>query len=128
TLPPSRRSSCQISRGSVPLTTSQACRASRSSQLPGNWRTPQIIGRHLLRFASGDAWPVRDSSRSKGLDLVVLDQGIGEELLAELAELVQVIGLQLDHPPDVDVPDALEAEGRQRPLDRLALRIEDPLL
>jgi hypothetical protein len=62
------------------------------------------------------------------LDLVVLDQGIGEQLLAELAELLRIVGLELDHPPDVDVADALEAERRQRPLDRLALRVEDALL
>src|SRR4051812_19769093 len=71
---------------------------------------------------------MRDSRRSKGLDLVVLDQGVGEELLAELAEPLGVLGLQLDHPSDVDVLDPLEAERRQRPLDRLALRVEDALL
>ncbi len=38
------------------------------------------------------------------------------------------LGLQLDHAPDPHVLDALEAERRQRPLDRLALGVEDPLL
>jgi hypothetical protein len=62
------------------------------------------------------------------LNLVVLDQGVGEELLAELAELLRVLGLELDHPPDVDVLDPLEAERRQRSLNRLPLRVEDALL
>jgi hypothetical protein len=62
------------------------------------------------------------------LNLVVLDQSVGEELLAELAELLGILGLELDHPPDVNVLDPLEAERRQRPLDCLALRVEDSLL
>jgi hypothetical protein len=62
------------------------------------------------------------------LDLVVLDQGVGEQLLAELVEPLRALGLELDHPPDVDLPDPLESERRQRPLDRLALGVEDPLL
>jgi hypothetical protein len=62
------------------------------------------------------------------LDLVVLDEGVREQLLAELAEALRILGLQLDHPADPHVLDALEAERRQRPLDRLALWVEDPLL
>ena len=50
------------------------------------------------------------------------------ELLAELGELRRVLGLELDHAADAHVLDALEAERRQRPLDRLALGVEDPLL
>ena len=66
--------------------------------------------------------------RSQGLNLVVLDQGIGEQLLAELRQALGVLGLELDHAAHVDMLDPLEAERRQRPLDRLALRVEDPLL
>ena len=62
------------------------------------------------------------------LDLEVLDQRVGEQLLAELGEPLGVLGLELDHAPDPHVLDALEAERRQRPLDRLALRVEDALL
>src|SRR3954454_13972620 len=65
---------------------------------------------------------------SQRLALVVLDQRIGADVLEDLPELLRIVGLQLDHPPDVDVADALEAERRQRPLDRLALRVEDALL
>ena len=36
--------------------------------------------------------------------------------------------IELDQAADPHVLDALEAERRQRPLDRLALRVEDPLL
>jgi hypothetical protein len=62
------------------------------------------------------------------LYLEVLDQRIGEQLLAELGEALGVLGLELDHAADPDVLDALEAERRQRPLDRLALGVEDALL
>jgi hypothetical protein len=62
------------------------------------------------------------------LNFVVLDQGVGEQLLAELAEPLRVLGLELDHPPDMDVLDSLESERRQRPLNRLPLRVEDSLL
>ena len=62
------------------------------------------------------------------LYLEVLDQRVGEQLLAELGEPLRVLGLQLDHAPDPHVLDPLEAERRQRPLDRLALWVEDPLL
>src|SRR6478735_434748 len=112
---PSRsRLSCQTSRAPSPWI-SQACNASRSSQEPGNCNTPQIIG-------------LPDPRRSKRLNLVVLDQGVGEQLLAELAEPLRALRLQLDHAADVDVLDALEAERRQRLLDGLALGVEDALL
>ena len=62
------------------------------------------------------------------LDLVGLDQRVREQLLAELGEPLGALGLKLDHAADPDVLDALEAERRQRPLDRLALRVEDALL
>jgi hypothetical protein len=65
---------------------------------------------------------------SKGLDLEVLDQRVREQLLAELGEALGALGLELDHAADPHVLDALEAERRQRPLDRLALRVEDALL
>ena len=61
-------------------------------------------------------------------DLEVLDQRVGEQLLAERVELGRVVGLELDQAADPDVRDALEAERRQRTLDRLALRVEDALL
>ena len=67
-------------------------------------------------------------TRSSELHLEVLDQRVGEQLLAEVVELARVVGLQLDQPPDPDVVHALEAERRQRPLDRLPLRVEDALL
>jgi hypothetical protein len=60
--------------------------------------------------------------------LEVLDQRVGEQLLAELGQPLRPVGLQLDHAADPDVLDPIEAERRQRPLDRLALRVEDPLL
>src|SRR6185312_2266877 len=87
-------------------TRSHASCASTSSHVPGKRRTPN-------RTASGLD------------DLVILDQRVREQLLAHRRKLREVGDVQLDQPPDVDVPHALEAERRQRPLDRLSLRIED---
>src|SRR3954454_12026718 len=61
-------------------------------------------------------------------DLVVLHQRVRQELLAELAEAVGVVGLELDESPDPHLAHALEAERGQGSLDGLALRIEDALL
>ena len=60
--------------------------------------------------------------------LEVLDQRVRKQLLAQLGEPLGILGLELDHAPHPDVLDALEAERRQRPLDRLALGVEDSLL
>src|SRR3954447_25806345 len=81
-------SSCQTSRASP--TRWQADSASRSSQEPGNWRTP-ITG------ASACA-PVRGRVLA-GDDLEVLDQRVGQQLLAQVGERVQVVGLKLDEAP-----------------------------
>ena len=62
------------------------------------------------------------------LDLVVLDQRVREELLAELGEVRGVVRFELDEPADAHVAHAVEAERGKRPLDRLALRVEDALL
>ena len=67
-----------------------------------------------------------DDAELHALDLVVLDQRIGEQLLAHRRDLGRVLDVELDQPPDVDVRDALEAQRGQRALDGLALRVEDP--
>ena len=79
--------------------------------------------RRARRRTRGTAQP----PRSQLLYLVVLDQRVGQELLAELVEAVGALGLQLDHPPDPNVLDALEPERGQGPLDSLALGIQDAL-
>ena len=71
---------------------------------------------------------LEDAPDHRVCDLVVLDQRVGEQLLAELRQPLRVLGLELDHAADPDVLDPLEAERRQRPLDRLALGVEDALL
>ena len=91
-------------------------RASRSSQEPGNWRTP-ITGPLPFEEASSSV-TISKSSIS----------GLASSFSQSDVERVRVVGLELDQPPDPDVGDALEAERRQRPLDRLPLRIEDALL
>ena len=80
--------------------------ASTSSQEPGNWMTPN--------FTSGAE------------DLVVLDERVRQQLLAHRRQLRGVLHVELDQPADVHVAHALEAERRQRALDGLALRVEDP--
>src|SRR3954447_8497940 len=99
------RSRCQISSASP--TIRAASSASTSSQEPGNCSTPNL---------------------ADNLDLVVLDERIGQELLAQRLELPLLGDVQLDEAPDVYVLDALEAERRERPLDRDALRVEDARL
>ena len=44
------------------------------------------------------------------------------------AHLRRIFDVQLDQAADVHVRDAVEAERRQRPLDGLALRVENPRL
>ena len=60
------------------------------------------------------------------LDLVVLDQRVGEQALAHLRQPRRVLDVQLHEPADVDAADPAEAQRRQRALDGLALGIEDP--
>src|SRR6476646_8284795 len=105
------RSPCQMSSASATLRA--ASTASKSSHEPGNWRTPNFTS------CSGAA---------QQLDLVVLDEGVREQLLAHRLELRGVLDVELDESPDVDVGGAVEAEGRQRPLDGDALRVEDARL
>ena len=58
-------------------------------------------------------------------DLVVLDQRVGQQRRTS-RRAGRVLDVELDEPADVDVAHALEAERRQRALDRDALRVEDP--
>src|SRR5437763_4378833 len=122
-------------------TRSQASCASTSSQVPGKRRTPNFIWTADNRRSSASSGlalaPPRlrpcfldllgsRPSRSRGQDLVVLDQRVREQLLAHLRQPSRVVDVELDQAPDVHVRHALEAQRRQRPLDRLTLRVEDP--
>src|SRR5205823_5823986 len=66
-------------------------------------------------------------------DLVALDQGVGEELLAHpldrspRSSLIALVELQVDNTADPCVPDR-EAELSQRAFHGLALRVENALL
>src|SRR5258708_26641647 len=106
------RSRCQISSASP--TRRAASSASTSSQEPGNCRTAKRIRNARTRRGS-----------TEHLDLVVLHQGIREQLLAEGLELGLLGDVELDETANMDVLDALEAECRQRSLDGHALRVED---
>ena len=61
-------------------------------------------------------------------NLVVLDQRVREQALAHLGQLCRILDVELDQPADVDIADPAEPERGQRPLDRLALRIENSRL
>ena len=84
-----------------------ASSASRSSQEPGNWMTP-ITARARPRSPRSAGW--RAASRR-----------------ARRASLGSSVSSSTSRPTRTSC-DALEAERRQRPLDRLALRVEDALL
>src|SRR5207253_654233 len=70
----------------------------------------------------------RRTSRTVLLDLIVLDQRVREQPFAHLRQLRRIVDIELDQATDVNVVNAVEAERRERPFDRLALRIEDALL
>src|SRR5918999_2911765 len=112
----SSRSRCQTRRGSAPSARS-AQNASRSSFDPGKTSTP-TRGR-----TSGIAY----------VDLVALDEGVGEQPLAHALDLgarrrgTVGLDLQIDDAADAGVGHR-EAELAKRALDGLALGIEDPLL
>ena len=59
------------------------------------------------------------------LDLVVLDERVGEQALAHRSSWRGVLDVELDQPADVDVRDLGEPERGQRPLDGRSLRVED---
>src|SRR5262245_60785291 len=69
--------------------------------------------------------------RSFDLDLIVLDHGVRQELLGRLLERrlgrrgIAAVELQVENLALAHAADAGNAERLQRPLDRLALRIED---
>src|SRR6266545_1119630 len=122
------RSACH--RISASPTRSQASSASRSSHEPGKRTTPNFTWapkRHL-RGSSGPAVIPNGAFGAADLDLVVLDQRVRQQPLAHLAEPRRVLDVELDEPADVHVGDALEAERRQRALDGLTLRVQDPRL
>src|SRR3954468_14288820 len=65
------------------------------------------------------------AGRRADLDLEVLDQRVGEQLLAHGLELIGVFDVELDQAPDVDVGHSVESQRGQGALDGLALGIED---
>jgi hypothetical protein len=71
---------------------------------------------------------VRPLGRRLGDDLVVLDQRVGQQLLAHRGQPARILDLEIDQAADPDVGDALEAQRGERPLHRLALGIENSLL
>src|SRR5207244_8141151 len=54
------------------------------------------------------------AARIEKLDLVVLDEGVRQELLAHWLELLGILDVELDQPADVDGRDAAEAERGER--------------
>jgi hypothetical protein len=67
------------------------------------------------------------------VNLVALDQGIRQQALAHLLDArgnraLVAADVELDQAADVDVLDAFVTQRRKGALDRLPLRVEDPLL
>src|SRR5512143_36720 len=94
-------------------TSATTCRASSSQFEPGKRTTPNRM--------------LRDGS----FHPEVLDDGVGQEVPAHVLDARGggALGhLELDVLADAHAGDLVEAGARQRPLHRLALRVEDALL
>ena len=89
-----------------------------AEQRAGVQRVPLVAGTGELEHSPDHSSWISKSSIS----------GLASSFSQSSAEPLGVLRLELDHAADPDVLDTLEAERRQRPLDRLALRVEDPLL
>ena len=84
-----------------------------------------LHGRQRVALVAG-AGKLDDADSLLELDLVVLDQRVREQLLAELVELAPGHRPPARPAAHADVVDALETERGERPLHGFALRIEDP--
>src|SRR5262245_35165556 len=104
---------------------------SRSRLIPGKTTTADFMaGRARAPLAPRSARP-RRATRSFELNLVILDQGIGEELVGRLLErglrrlAVAALDLDVEHLALPHARHAGDAKRLERALDRLALGIED---
>src|SRR3982750_4385389 len=102
-----RRSWSRCQRSSASPTREAASCASTSSQLPGNWMTPNF-----------------KASAVGGDDLVVPDERVPRNLVEPRASGGGFPNVEPDGPADVHVRHAREPQRRQRPLHDLALRVE----
>src|ERR1051325_8533363 len=110
-------SACQIIAGSRPLARRSARAMSRSRLMPGKTTTADFM--------------VKRAGPSFDLDVVILDQGIGQKLVGCLLErslrrlAVASLDLDVEHLALAHTRHAGDAERLERTLDRLALGIED---
>src|SRR5271167_1137775 len=113
------RSACQTIAGSRPEMSRSARAMSRSRLIPGKTSTADFI-----------AIPVRQHS-CRHLDPVILDYGVGEEFFRGGLErglgagAVSAFDLDIEDLALAHAGDSAHAERSQRPLDGLALRVED---
>src|SRR5581483_8416018 len=111
----SLRSACQTIAGSCPETSRSVRAMSRSRLMPGKTRTAEFM----------------DLASAQNLDPIVLDHGIGQQLVGGLLEQsfglgpVGALKLDVEDLALAHAGDAVDAERAQCAFDRLALRIED---
>src|SRR5215470_14366151 len=127
-------SRCQTMTGSRPVACRSAARASCSRLEPGKTTMAEFIRYHPCRGglrppAGARSAPLHESG-SPDLDGIVLDHGVGEELLAHLVDagaglgLVGVAQVELDIFALAHIIDAGKTQRGEGVLDGATLRVE----
>src|SRR3954451_12382220 len=117
-------SACQSMAGSRPETSLSVRAMSRSRLMPGKTTTADFISTIWIE-------PPQAASSSHHLDAIILDHGISQELVGSFlqsrfrARLVSDFELDVEDLALADAGHAIDAEGAQRSLDGLTLRIKD---
>src|ERR1700752_5238939 len=117
-------SACQSIAGSLPETSFSVRAMSRSRLMPGKTTTADFISTIWIE-------PPQGASSSHHLDAIILEHGIGEQLVGGFLQrgfrtrLVAAFKLDVENLALANAGDAVHAEGAERALDRLALRIKD---
>src|SRR5829696_2785550 len=120
-------SACHSMAGSRPDTSLSVRAMSRSRLMPGKTTTADFISTIWIE-------PPEAASSSHHLDAVILDHGIGEELVGGFLQsrfrprLVAALDLDVEDLALADAGNPADAERAQRALDRLALRIKNARL
>src|SRR5207248_7625397 len=104
---------------------------SRSRLMPGKTTTAEFMAARARAQLAPRSARSRRATRSFELDLIILDQAIGQELVGRLLErslrrlAVAPLDLDVEHLALPHARHAGDTERLERALDRLALGIED---